>query len=139
MSTASGGHIIMVFVFLFIGLYFFCKTNKREILTLRATIDALTQRLDLHQGTACPVCGARGEGEVAMPQVTDRELKLSKLLDEVLCLYAFATNRQFDEMGGAITQVYREIATTRKLAEAAGIEYPITLLLANYLRKEGLL
>lgn len=25
----------------------------------RADLDALTQRLDLHQGTACPGCGAR--------------------------------------------------------------------------------
>lgn len=74
-----------------------------------------------------------------MPQLTDRELRLSKLLDEVLCLYAFAIDPSFAHLGGIAQQACREIATTRHLADKEGIEYPVTGALWEYLKKEGLL
>ena len=75
-----------------------------------------------------------------MRHVTDRELTLSRLLDDVLCLYAFAKDRTFEELTNSATQkAYQEIAKTRKLATKDNVRYPITLLLWDHLRKKGLL
>lgn len=74
-----------------------------------------------------------------MSQITGRELRLSRLLDQVLCYYVFATQGQCTDVEGMLNTVYQEIAKTRKLADEAGIEYPITATLWKYLKKEGLL